>query len=90
MQQALQAAKFDQGAIIKLISVATEEELQLRRTCVRVPAFSCAILRFLYCKQGSLLLLQILTAFRQVDEHGQPIKRSPEEVAGILQLPVLR
>ena len=37
-----------------------------------------------------LTLLQISTAFRQVDEHGQPIKRSTQEVADILQLPVLR
>lgn len=32
----------------------------------------------------------IFTAFRQVDDDGQPIKRSPEEVANILDLPVLR
>ncbi|DBA69573.1 TPA: hypothetical protein ACH3X2_012653 [Trebouxia sp. C0005] len=32
----------------------------------------------------------ISTAFRQVDADGQPIKRSPEEVADILHLPVVR
>ena len=34
--------------------------------------------------------MQISTAFRQVDADGQPIKRTPEEVANILHLPVVR
>lgn len=67
----------------------------MRRTCVRPVGSKCSAVARCSALQGCqqcffLTPLQISTAFRQVDEDGQPIKRSPEEVADILQLPLLR